>query len=146
MIKWTFKTDGPSALWLVRLSVGTIFLSEGIQKFLFSEALGAGRFEKIGIPMPHLLGPLVGSVEILFGICLAIGFVTRFSAIPLLAVITTAIVTTKIPMLFDKGFWVMAHEARTDYALFLCLIFLISVGAGPISADRFLKEKFEGRK
>jgi hypothetical protein len=32
-------------------------LSEGIQKFLFPDQLGAGRFLKIGLPMPDVLGP-----------------------------------------------------------------------------------------
>jgi len=45
------------ALLLARLAAGCIFLSEGIQKFLFPEALGPGRFAKIGLPAPQLLAP-----------------------------------------------------------------------------------------
>ena len=40
--------------------VGTVFFLEGIQKFLYPEALGAGRFAEIGIPAPGVMGPLVG--------------------------------------------------------------------------------------
>ena len=50
-------TKAPSATILIRLLTGGIFLSEGIQKFLFPDMLGAGRFEKIGIPNPHFFGP-----------------------------------------------------------------------------------------
>jgi putative oxidoreductase len=46
---------------LVRIMVGAVFLSEGIQKFLFPAVLGAGRFTKIGLPYPDVLGPFVGA-------------------------------------------------------------------------------------
>ena len=36
--------DGLAPL-LIRLIVGCVFLSEGIQKFLFADALGVGRFQ-----------------------------------------------------------------------------------------------------
>ena len=98
-----------SAVILIRLIVGTVFLSEGIQKFLFSESLGVGRFIKIGIPAPGILAPFVGGVEIVFGILVLIGLITRLAAIPLIINMLVAISTTKIPILLDKGFWAMAH-------------------------------------
>ena len=48
-------TRAPAATLLVRLVVGAVFLSEGIQKFVFPATLGVGRFAKIGIPWPGLL-------------------------------------------------------------------------------------------
>jgi len=47
------SAKGSPALILIRLLVGAVFLSEGIQKFLFPGELGVGRFIKIGIPMPE---------------------------------------------------------------------------------------------
>lgn len=129
------------ALILIRLSVGAIFLSEGIQKFLFPETCGMGRFAQIGIPGPCVLAPFVGAVEIVFGAFIIIGFLTRLSAIPLLVDIGVAIATTKIPILMDKGFWAMAHEARTDYAMFMGLLFLLAAGGGEYSAESLLKLK-----
>lgn len=38
-------TDGANTTWLIRLMVGAVFLSEGIQKFLFAGELGAGHHE-----------------------------------------------------------------------------------------------------
>ena len=125
----------PPAVLLVRLVVGAVFLSEGIQKFLFPAALGVGRFTKIGIPAPEVMAPFVGVVEILFGLLLLVGLLTRLATIPLLVDILVAIATTKIPMLAKEGFWKMAHEARTDYAMLLGLVFLLLVGAGPLSLD-----------
>ena len=139
MIPKTMATSAPAATILVRLLVGAVFLSEGIQKFLFPAALGVGRFVKIGIAAPSLTAPFVGAVEIVCGACLIVGLLTRLSAIPLLIDISVAIVTTKVPMLVHQGFWPAAHEARTDFCMLLGLLFLLFVGAGPISLDRALR-------
>jgi uncharacterized membrane protein YphA (DoxX/SURF4 family) len=132
------RIDAPCAVILVRFLVGGVFLSEGIQKFLFPEALGVGRFTGIGIPAPGFTAPFVGVVEIVFGALLLLGLLTRLAAIPLIIDISVAIATTKIPWWLSKGFWSMAHEARTDYSMLLGGIFLLLVGAGPWSLDRIL--------
>jgi len=123
------------ALLLARLAAGCIFLSEGIQKFLFPEALGVGRFAKIGIPVPHLSAPFVGVVEIVCGTLLIVGLVTRLAAIPLIIDMIVAISTTKVPMLAKSGFWATAHEARVDFAMLLVCIMLALTGPGPLSLD-----------
>src|SRR5947209_2599948 len=108
-------TQAPAAVVLIRLVIGGIFLSEGMQKFLFPEALGAGRFLKIGIPSPDLTAPFVGICEIVSGMLFILGLFTRFAAVTMILNMLVAIATTKIPMLHQDGFWKMAHEARTDY-------------------------------
>jgi uncharacterized membrane protein YphA (DoxX/SURF4 family) len=102
----------PAAFVLIRLIVGSIFLSEGLQKFLFSESLGVGRFIKIGIPAPEIMAPFVGVVEIVCGTLLLVGLFSQIAAIPLIIDMLVAISTTKIPILLDKGFWAMAHEVH----------------------------------
>ena len=129
------RTNAPRATILIRLLVGAVFLSEGIQKFLFPAALGVGRFVKIGIPAPQFFAPFVGVVEIVCGTLLIVGFITRLAAIPLLIDISVAIATTKVPMLSRVGFWSTVHEARTDYCMLLGLVFLLLVGSGPLSID-----------
>jgi len=118
-----------------RLIVGLVFLSEGIQKFLFPELVGAGRFEKIGFSNPEFLASFVATFEILCGILVLIGLLTRLASIPLLIIMATALVTTKIPILLNKGFWSMAHEYRTDFAMTLLLFYLLIYGAGKWSVD-----------
>lgn len=115
--------------------VGLVFLSEGIQKFLFPDLVGVGRFIKIGFENADFLAYFVASFEITCGILLLLGFLTRLSSIPLLIIMATAIVTTKIPILLHDGFWTMAHESRTDFAMTLLLIYLIIYGAGKLSID-----------
>lgn len=111
--------------FLIRLMVGAVFLTEGMQKFLFPAKLGVGRFIKIGIPMAHFFAPFVGAVEIVCGGAIIFGFLTRLAAVPLLVDMAVAILTTKIPMLFHEGFWATAHEARTDYCMVLGLTYLL---------------------
>jgi uncharacterized membrane protein YphA (DoxX/SURF4 family) len=129
------------AVLLIRILVGWVFLSEGIQKFLFPDSLGAGRFVKIGIPWPQVMAPFVGVVEIVCGSLLLIGLVTRLAAVPLLIDIAVAIYSTKIVMLARNGFWGTLHEARTDLSMLLGLIFLLLVGAGAYSLDEWLAER-----
>jgi uncharacterized membrane protein YphA (DoxX/SURF4 family) len=126
---------GAAANGFVRVLVGSVFLSEGIQKFLFPEALGVGRFAKIGISAPQISAPFVGTVEIVAGALLLLGLLTRLAAILLLVDICVAIATTKLPMLVAKGFWATAHEARTDWSMLLGLAFLLVTGAGSRSLD-----------
>jgi len=103
-----FDSHAPAA---VLLMVGWVFLSEGIQKFLYPAMLGVGRFEKSGIPDPAFFAAFVGVVEIVCGALLIVGLLTRLATIPLIIDIPVAIVTTKILMLAKSGFWAMMHEA-----------------------------------
>jgi uncharacterized membrane protein YphA (DoxX/SURF4 family) len=136
-----FRSNAPRATVLVRLLVGWVFLSEGVQKFLFPAALGVGRFAKIGIPAPQFSAPFVGVVEIVCGTLVILGLLTRLAAVPLLINITVAILTTKIPMLAKSGFWATMHEARTDICMWLGALFLAIVGAGHWSIDARLSPR-----
>ena len=129
------EETSPVSIALIRLLVGAVFLAEGIQKFLFPDALGVGRFIKIGIPAPEIMAPFVGIVETVGGILLLIGLFTRPAAVALIIDMIVAISTTKIPMLIESGFWTMAHEARTDWSMLLGSIVLLILGAGKWSVD-----------
>jgi putative oxidoreductase len=148
------RTHAPPATVLVRLMVGAVFFEEGFQKFLFPALLGAGRFARIGIPAPEVMGTFVGTVEIVCGALILAGLLTRLAAVPLLINISVAILSTKIPILLGHdflcfhvaklaryGFWSMASEARTDFSMLLGLLFLLIVGAGHYSADACLNHK-----
>jgi putative oxidoreductase len=129
-------TAGAASIVLIRLAVGTIFLTQGILKFI-DPNMGVVRFTKIGFPHPCLTAHFVGTFEIVCGLLVLLGLWTKAAAVPLLIVITTAIATTKIPELFraNQGFWYMVSDARTDSAMFCSLLFLIFVGGGAWSLD-----------
>lgn len=153
MIMRNWLATGRSAEALVvRLMVGLIvFLPEGLQKLLFPDILGAGRFAKIGIPWPDTLGPFVGITETVCGALLIVGLATRFASIPLIVVMLVALASTKLPILLGHdvwlfhapqmaryGVWSMLHEARTDLIMLLGCIYLVIVGGGTWSLDAVL--------
>ena len=145
------STNAPAATVLIRLVVGAVFLSEGIQKFIFPEVVGAGRFAKIPIASAETVAPVIGSIETICGILLIAGLLTRLAALPLIAIMLTAIFTTKIPILLGfpilgfslrtvpyYGIWGFMHESRTDLAMLFGSLFLFIVGAGRISIDSII--------
>jgi putative oxidoreductase len=151
MLEKVTRSGAPAAVVLVRLAVGWIFLSEGLQKFLYPELLGAGRFARIGIPGPQFMAPFVGSVEIVCGALVLVGLFTRVAALLLFLVISVAILSSKVPILLGHGYWIFnlpkvgrygfwgaSSEVRTDLAMFLSTSFLAIVGAGPASVDGIL--------
>ncbi len=137
----------PRATLLVRVMAGTVFFWEGVMKFVFPATLGVGRFTKLGIPFPDVMATFVGGLDIIGGLLLIAGLLTRVIAVPLLVDMVVAMLTTKIPLYLGTyplapppvppqfGFWAVLHEIRSDEAQFLCTAFLMIVGAGPWALD-----------
>lgn len=136
------RTDNSRSTILIRLMVGAVFLSEGFQKFLFEDTVGAGRFDKIGEPSSEFLGAFAGSIEIVCGLLILIGLLTRLVGIPLIVIMLVTIATTKSEVLAQKGFWEMIHGSRTDWAMLLGSVFLLIKGGGRWSADKILTNKW----
>jgi len=130
------SATGPASLFLIRLPVGLIFFTQGILKFT-DPKMGVERFTRIGFSHPGFTAHFVGTFEIICGALVLLGLWTRVAALPLLIVISTAIATTKLPELArpTQGFWFMVSDARTDFAMFCSLVFLILTGAGAWSLD-----------
>jgi putative oxidoreductase len=154
MIQRLLDTRASAANALIRLMVGGVFLSEGIQKFLYPADLGSGRFEKIGLPAPEFFGPFVGSFETICGALILLGLGTRLAAIPLIFIMLVALFTVKIPILIGEeflgfalrplpryGVLSMLHESRNDFCMLLGSVFLLITGAGPWSIDSKLVKK-----
>ncbi len=144
-----FKTDNQRTTLLIRVMVGAVFLAEGIQKFVYPGIRGAGRFDKMGFPSPEFFGPLVGGLEIIAGLLILLGLFTRLGALTTFIIMTVAIIVTKIPIAFGESFgpfvlrelnsygvWAMAHEMRTDFAMWLGSLFLMIKGGGAWSVDQ----------
>lgn len=140
MLQKILHTNQSISTIFVRLLVGTVFLSEGIQKFMFPETLGAARFIHIGIPFPEFMALFVGFFEILCGIMVLVGLMTRLASVPLFIIILVAILTTKVELLASQGFWKMLHESRTDWSMLLGTIFLFIEGGGKWSVDNWLSK------
>lgn len=156
---YNFLKTGSKSIIIIRFMVGAIFLSEGIQKFLFPAVRGAGRFAKMGFPSPEFFATFVGVFEIVCGLFILFGFMTRVSAFAMLINMTVAIVVTKIPIAFGEsfgpfilrdlksyGFWSMAHEMRTDLAMWLGSLYLTIKGGGQWSIDYTLLKVLKRKK
>jgi putative oxidoreductase len=129
------NTGDDNKVILIRIIVGLIFLSEGIQKFLFPDLLGTVRFEKIGFSDPAFWAYFTATFEIFCSSLILIGLLTRMAAFPLIIIMVTAFITTKWPILVNNGFWSMAHEYRTDFAMTILLIYILISGGGRWSLD-----------
>jgi len=144
--------DGQNSILILRLMAGGVFFWEGIIKFVFPNQ-GLGRFTKLGFPMPELTANLVGTFEIIGGLCLIIGLFTRLVSLLFVMEMIVAILSTKIslylgtsplplpPALPKTGFGAVLHEIRSDYAQLMISLFLVIEGAGRTSLDTFLKKK-----
>jgi uncharacterized membrane protein YphA (DoxX/SURF4 family) len=132
------KTDNDKAVILIRFIVGYVFIMEGIQKFVYSDKLGVGRFIKIGIPAPEILAPFVGVCEIVFGKFILVGFLTRLATIPQIIIMLTALATTKLTVLMERGVLTFSHDSRNDLLMLFGLLFILIKGAGAFSVDQSL--------
>lgn len=156
-LRKVLDSQAPAAAVLIRIAVGLVFTSEGMQKFLYPASLGAGRFAKIGIPAPELMGPFVGAVEVVCGALVLAGLFTRLAALPLIVNMLVALLSTKVPILLGHGIlgfaapsvskhgvWSMLHESRTDLSMLLGALFLLLAGAGPWSLDARIRARSSG--
>ena len=149
-------TDGPKSTLLLRLMAGGVFFWEGLLKFVYVNQ-GVGRFTKLGIPFPHFTAAFVAYLEIFGGLLLLTGLMTRLIAIPFIAEMIVAILSTKISLYLGTsplplppappqvGFWAVLHEIRSDYAQIVTVIFLLINGPGKWSLDAVLLRKWRQR-
>lgn len=149
MVERLLRTHDDPWSVLIRLAIGLfVFLPEGVQKLSFPAILGTARFTKIGIPYPEFAGPFVGVIEIVCGILVILGLLTRLAAVPLIITMIVALVSTKLPILVGHdvgpfhladikrlGFWSAQHEARADLTMLMGCTWLMIVGAGRCSLD-----------
>ena len=148
-------TDGPTSTILLRFMAGGVFFWEGILKFVYTNQ-GVGRFTKLGMPVPEFTANFIGVLEIVGGLLLITGFLTRFISFIVIGEMIVAIVSTKISLFLGTsplplppappqiGFWAVLHEVRSDYAQILTCAFLLIVGAGRLSLDAFFISKRRG--
>src|SRR6516164_3038184 len=150
---WTWLVspppDGPASTLLLRMMAGGVFLSEGVLKFVYVNQ-GVGRFTKLGMPFPHFTADFVGCLEIVGGLLLLSGLMTRLIAIPFIIEMIVAMLSTKISLYLGTsplplppappkvGVWAVLHEVRSEYAQIMVVLYLLINGPGRWSLDAVL--------
>ena len=154
LVNWLLNppTDGPRATLIIRLMAGSVFFWEGVMKFVFPNQ-GLGRFTKLGFPFPHFTATADGWFEIIGGLLLLGGWLTRLIAIPFIIEMIVAMASTKIPLFLGTsplplppvppqiGFWAVLHEIRSEFAQLSCCAFLLFTGPGLWSIDALLAHR-----
>ena len=137
---------GQSSILIIRLMAGSVFVWEGLLKFVYVNQ-GVGRFSKLGFPFPEITAHFVAIVEIVGGLLLIFGLLTRLMAFYFIVQMFVAILSTKIslylgtsplplPVVPPKiGIWAVLHEVRSEYAQLLTCLFLLIEGPGRRSLD-----------
>jgi putative oxidoreductase len=128
---------GPLAL---RLSLGAVFLGTGWGK-LHDLPKVTSFFTDLGIPFPAAQAAMVSGIELVGGSLVLVGLFTRFAALPLMGVMTVAILTARRPEI-DGIRSLLAFEEFTYLAGFL---WLFVAGAGRASLDALLFGRKGGR-
>ena len=141
MLKTNILSTNSLPALIMRLTVGLIFLSEGLQKFIIPDVVGPGRFLQIGFENPDFWAYFTAGFEVICGAMVIAGLLTRLASLPLLVIMIVAFIKTKWPILDDSGFWAFAHAYRTDFAMTMLLLYLVIWGGGNISAERLISGK-----
>ncbi len=136
----------PFLLLVMRLFWGYGFFMAGSGKF---QDMGKiiEFFKSVGIAAPEFNAYLVGTVEILCGILLIVGFASRFAAIPLIITMVTALATfhREAVMSILNNFEAFSMQGPIGYLLTALVVFCF--GPGLFSIDAIIKksrEKSEG--
>lgn len=131
------NTKAPSAapslgILVLRVVVGAIFAAHGAQKiFEFTLPGTIGSFAGMGVPLPEIAGPVVAFVELIGGILLILGLLTRPVAILLAIDMIVALVAVHLP----AGLWVGDGGYEFVAVLGAAALALALTGAGRFSLD-----------
>jgi len=117
----------------VRITVGVVFMGTGWTKLHNLPAI-TKNFTALGIPTPEILTPFVSGVELVGGILLLVGLLTRFAAVPLMVVMVVAIISAKAGDI-DSLETLLGFE---EVSYFVMFAWLAIAGPGPVSLDHFI--------
>jgi putative oxidoreductase len=130
-------TRTQTALTMLRVVVGAIFVAHGAQKlFVFGLAGVSGMFGQIGIPLPEITGPLVSLLEFFGGLALAFGLLTRWAALGLAVNMLGATL-----LVHAKGGFFLPSGIEYTLALGAAALAFAVMGAGDYSLDNVLARR-----
>ena len=121
---------------VVRIAVGLEFFGSGLGKLGKLNGL-IQYFRSLGMPVADILAPFVASTELVCGLLVAIGLVTRPAAVMLCGVMTVAIVTAAAPEKHITASWhgLLEFFYLPEVLLLLLLAWIVFAGPGRASLD-----------
>lgn len=129
------------ALLIIRVIVGIIFVFHGYQKLQMGFENVGGFLASLNFPLPQLFAYILTLTELLGGICLILGFLTRLWALLLSFVMIVAIMTVKIKVGLIAPFNQPGVGMELDLALLAGLLSILLQGPGKYSVDLKLLRK-----
>jgi putative oxidoreductase len=121
-------------LAVLRVAVAAVFINHGRQKlFVYGFAGVTGAFTQMGVPLPGVMGPLIGVLEFFGGIALVAGFLTRLLGVAFAFDMLGAILLVQL----KKGF----SGYELEFLLLGASVALFLTGAGRFSVDAFLADR-----
>ena len=128
-----------AALTLLRVVLGTTFIMHGAQKiFVFGFAGVAGAFTQMGVPAAGVLGPFVALVELLGGIAVLFGLLTRLASLGLASTMVVAIL-----LVHAKNGFFNPNGFEFPLALLGMALSLVTAGAGKYSVDALIARRLD---
>jgi len=137
----TISPASTAARLIIRVVFGFLFLAHGWQKFNeFTIPGTVGAFDGMGVPAAEVAAPVIATLELVGGILLIVGLLTRPVAILLTLNMAVALFLVHAPagvFVADGGYELVLALGAATLALFL-------VGPGRISLDAALFGKRQG--
>jgi putative oxidoreductase len=121
------------ALLVIRVAAGFSFFMHGLQKWQMGIDKVAQGFAQMGIPLPGVAAPFIGGLELIGGIALMIGALTRVAGLLLFCDMLVATV-----LVHFKNGWLGQGGMELTTLLGAMALGLALAGAGIYSVDAFL--------
>src|SRR5438093_104390 len=131
---------GVSPAWgvtAVRVMTGLLFAVHGYQKFVRGLGDVSAYFAKISIPFPGVTAPFIAALEVVGGLLLIIGLLTR--VVSALFALEMLITTVWVKLALGAG-W---NASDLDRMLLVAAILMVLAGPGAAALDRLWLEREE---
>ena len=129
----------------VRVIVGTIMAAHGLQKVQAGPANFGAALGQMGVPLPTLMGYVVTFVEVVGGVLLIVGLLSRLAALVLTIDLVVAVLLVKVNVGFlspPQG----GAGAELDLALIAGFLVILLAGPGRLSVDHALGYEGSARR